>query len=102
MTEAQKVDAQKKEKRSILAPQFLVLGFIVGMLVFGIFMISKFFMPDFLRRIAQDGLREGAGVVAQAQIVSVSYTGRRYATNPVVSFNLNVSPVGQPAFTLTM
>ncbi|GAA5164906.1 DUF3592 domain-containing protein [Viridibacterium curvum] len=83
-------------------PSAVVIGIFVVIIGAGIAVFAMFFMPDFLRRGAQENLRDGQGVMAPAQIVSIADTGRRYASNPVVRFTLTVSPVGQAAFPLIL
>lgn len=71
------------------APAMLWIVLII--LLAGIAGAAIFLVPDMLRRSAQKELLQ-SGSMATARIVSVADTGRRYATNPVVKFVLDVLP----------
>lgn len=94
---------EEQEKKSVI-PVYGVLGFILFILGFGVFMFMKFFVPDYLRRGVQEDLFNGEVkvVIAQAEIESLLDTGRRYSKVPVIQLTLNVVPENQKEFPLIL
>jgi hypothetical protein len=94
-------DNKYHEKKSVIPP-YVVLGFILILLGVGAFVFIKYFVPDYQRRGMQEELLNGQTIVAQAEILAIVDTGRRYAKVPIIQFKLNVVPEKQKSFQLVI
>lgn len=69
----------------------------IALLLVGVIGAALFFVPDMLRRGQMKELTVH-GELAPAKVLSVGETGRRYASNPIVRFQLEVQPQGGAPF----
>jgi Protein of unknown function (DUF3592) len=94
---------QKSESKAKLSKaSYIVLSLFLIQLIFGVFIFIKFFIPDYSRRGVQEDLLNGQAVEAQAEVISILDTGRRYSKTPIIQFRLSLISDQKPAYQITV